>query len=140
MKTLFKTYGELFAPSDYLTQEMTDTLKSLILKSFDLFEPPEDMLTSDLQSGVYATGGYIYLVEDLDDLEDMIEECGMDDIKESPEPLSIGIDVCMFLDKAETVALIQMIVSDAGGPSYIISANVVADYPAIAEHILRNNT
>ena len=142
MQKLGNTYKEVISAA-VLGPEESAAMKKMILESFESFmddysedaeEFMEELMGSPTAVGEYSTGIY-YLIEDLDDLQQMIAETGMANLLASPTADDIALDMALFLNKAETMAAIMQVTGDYGGDIYVIPGDLLEEYPEIKEHI-----
>ena len=134
--------GQTFrAVMSKLTVECADNLLTHLRETFDLEleDPIEELLDAPTDEGDFSVGGIFYLVEDEDDLLTMMEQCGCEDVRDTPSEGAMRFDVAMYLNKAETSALLMMCTADDGGDAYIIGEEVLGEFPSIREHIFYTN-
>jgi hypothetical protein len=138
MITLGKTFREVLSK---LTTENADILLKHIKESFEIEDgdPIEELLDAPTDEGDFSVGGFFYRVEDEDDILAMIEQSGCSDVRDTPDENTMHFDVAMYLDKAETVAMLMVCTADDGGDAYILCGEVLDEFPSIREHIFQTN-
>ena len=138
MHNLGKTYREVLK-APLFTQEESEALKLYLMESFDLqTDELEEILDADTASGPYCTGRYL-LLEDEDDLAQMEMDTKCDSLTDSPSSGGIGLDLAMYLNKDETLAMLMLCTSNDGGDIYFVPEGLLAEFPSIHEHIFKAN-
>lgn len=133
MRILYKTYKDLSESSKFIADEHAEVLRNELLRSFEIDAFDDDMLATDLSSGEYAIGGYIYLV---DNFQELLDEPHAHELMHPPIFDYTPIEVGFYLDKEETIAFIQIVTNDAGGNGYVLTSEVLEQHPCLKEHIL----
>lgn len=91
------------------------------------------VLNSDVQDGEYALGGYFYIMEDTDDDFRKLFHLTSRDIRSDT---CYGWDLAEYLDPEKTLAIVALVTSNDGGPSFIFRKDILDKYPCIRKQIV----